>query len=206
MASKRSWQGPTSRSKPHYSKRTKQSDWTAEGNEASASSSAFQNHPTSMPELDHSTPSQSLNRSPLSRKSIASPLSTTHLSTREGALLRPLRSQSYSSQGPTLGHGKARETESDADIQRREDADAMNEIIMAIDMKNRGTLGCAFYIAREEKLCLMEDIKMAELDIVDTLKLHVQPTVILISSRAEEDLEDHLSKEARLMGRDNHGS
>jgi DNA mismatch repair protein MSH5 len=91
--------------------------------------------------------------------------------------------------------------ETDADIQRRENADAMNEIIMAVDMRERGTLGCAYYIAREEKLCLMEDIKMAGLDLVDTLKLHAQPTVLLISSRADEELEDHLSKEARPIDR-----
>ena len=77
----------------------------------------------------------------------------------------------------------------------------MNETIMAIDMKERGTLGCAYYIAREEKLCLIEDVKMAGLDIVDMLKLHAQPTVLLISTRADEELEDHLSKEARPIGR-----
>jgi DNA mismatch repair protein MSH5 len=77
----------------------------------------------------------------------------------------------------------------------------MNEIVMAVDMKERGTLGCAYYIARDEKLCLMEDVKMASLDIVDMLKLHAQPTVLLISSRADEELEDYLSKEARSIDR-----
>lgn len=93
------------------------------------------------------------------------------------------------------------EEEDEVDIQRREDADALNEVIMAIDMKERGTLGCAYYIAREEKLCLMEDIQLANLELVDMLKLHAQPTVLLISSRAEEALEDHLTKEARPIDR-----
>jgi DNA mismatch repair protein MSH5 len=93
------------------------------------------------------------------------------------------------------------ESEAEEDIQRREDADSLNEIIMAINMKERGTLGCAYYIAREEKLCLMEDIKMAGLDIVELLKLHAQPTILLISSRAEEELEDHLMREARPVDR-----
>ena len=52
------------------------------------------------------------------------------------------------------------EVESEAEVQDREDADALNEIIMAIDMRDRGTLGCAYYIAREEKLFLVEDIKI----------------------------------------------
>ncbi|KFY84055.1 hypothetical protein V500_09653 [Pseudogymnoascus sp. VKM F-4518 (FW-2643)] len=93
------------------------------------------------------------------------------------------------------------EIESEAEVQDREDADALNEIIMAIDMRDRGTLGCAYYIAREEKLFLMEDIKLSGLDIVDTLKLHASPTVVLISTKSDDALEDHLSKEAKDASR-----
>jgi DNA mismatch repair protein MSH5 len=91
--------------------------------------------------------------------------------------------------------------ETDIEIQEREDSDAMNEIIMAIDMKDRGTVGCAYYVAREEKLCMMEDMKMAGLDLVDLLKLHAQPTIVLISTRSDERLEEHLNKEARGIDR-----
>ena len=96
--------------------------------------------------------------------------------------------------------------EPDSEINAREDLDAMNEIIMAIDMKERGTVGCAYYVAREEKLCLVEDIKMAGLMLVDTLKLHAQPTVILISTRSEEKLEEHLIKDARGIERGDNAS
>jgi DNA mismatch repair protein MSH5 len=81
----------------------------------------------------------------------------------------------------------------------------MNEVIMAVDMRS-GTIGCSYYIAREEKLCLMQDIKFGGLDIIDTLKLHAQPTRILISTRSEEKLEEHLSKEARGIDRGNEAS
>ncbi|OBT67805.1 hypothetical protein VE03_02464 [Pseudogymnoascus sp. 23342-1-I1] len=91
--------------------------------------------------------------------------------------------------------------ESEAEVQDREDADALNEIIMAIDMRDRGTLGCTYYIAREEKLFLMEDIKLSGLDIVDTLKLHASPTVVLISTKSDDALEDHLMKEAKDASR-----
>lgn len=101
---------------------------------------------------------------------------------------------------------RAEVIESDAEIQLREDADAMNEIIMAIDLRDRGTIGCAYYIAREEKLYLMEDIKMAGLDMIDTLKIHVQPTVVLISNRSDEKLEEHLSREARGIDRGDEAS
>jgi DNA mismatch repair protein MSH5 len=90
-----------------------------------------------------------------------------------------------------------RAVETDAEIEEREGTDLVNEIIMAIDIKKGGTLGCAYYVAREETLFLMQDIASGDLEIVDTLKLHVQPTIIVISTRADENLEQHLSKEAR---------
>jgi DNA mismatch repair protein MSH5 len=95
--------------------------------------------------------------------------------------------------------------ETDVEIQERENADSMNEVIMAIDMKG-GTIGCSYYIAREEKLCMMQDIKYGGLDIVDTLKLHAQPTRILISTRSEEKLEENLSKDARGIDRGDEAS
>ncbi|KAF7936017.1 uncharacterized protein EAE98_002236 [Botrytis deweyae] len=91
--------------------------------------------------------------------------------------------------------------ENEADIQEREDCDSMNEVVMAVELKGRGTVGCAYYLAREEKLCMMADISMAGLDIIDTLKVHIDPTVILISTRCEESLEDHLQKDAKGIDR-----
>lgn len=81
-----------------------------------------------------------------------------------------------------------------------EEADGLNEIIMAIEMKDRGRLGCAYYVAREEKLYVMEDVQFASLDLVDTLKLHTQPTTLLINTRADEALENHLKREAKPNG------
>ena len=77
---------------------------------------------------------------------------------------------------------------------------------MAVEMRERGTVGCAYYVAGEEKLYLVEDIKMGNLDIIDTLKLHAQPTVILISTRSDEKLEEFLNHEARGIDRDDDGS
>ncbi len=124
------------------------------------------------------------------------------LSQRTRVSLRPPSSQSSVNSSLRGANAiQAENNESDGETQRREDADAMNEIIMAVDLRDRGTIGCAYYVAREEKLCLMEDIKMGGLDIIDTLKIHVQPTVILISNRSDEKLEEHLNREARGIDR-----
>ncbi|KAI1130465.1 muts domain V-domain-containing protein [Nemania abortiva] len=74
----------------------------------------------------------------------------------------------------------------------------MNDIILAIDMRDRGprgsTLGCAYYVALDEALYLLEDVAMAGVDLVETLLLHVQPTTVLISTRAPEPLTQFLSR------------
>ena len=129
------------------------------------------------------------------------------LSQRNRVSLRPQSSHTSNITSPRDENDISAEIlESDAETQMREDADAMNEIIMAVDLRDRGTVGCAYYVAREEKLCLMEDIKVGGLDIIDTLKLHVQPTVVLISNRSDEKLEEHLNREARGIDRGDEAS
>ncbi|KAM5507939.1 hypothetical protein McanMca71_001210 [Microsporum canis] len=75
--------------------------------------------------------------------------------------------------------------------ERLEDDDEdLCKVIMAVDIKDRGTVGCSYYSAQEEKLYVMEDIVYGELDIVDILKLEIEPTVLLLSLRADQSLED----------------
>ncbi|KXJ88238.1 muts domain V-domain-containing protein [Microdochium bolleyi] len=74
------------------------------------------------------------------------------------------------------------------------EADALNEVIMAVDMKNNGDLGCAYYVAAEEVLYLLEDVAMAGTDLVETLLLHAHPTTILLSARAPEVLVQSLER------------
>lgn len=86
----------------------------------------------------------------------------------------------------------------------------MNEIIMAIDMKDRGprgsTIGCAYYSILEEALYLLEDVQMAGVDFVETLLLHAQPTTMLISSRAPEPLAQFLAKGSQDVNGNQGGS
>lgn len=51
------------------------------------------------------------------------------------------------------------------------DIDALNEVVMAIDLKEKGTVGCAHYVAMEEKLYFMEDAKLGGVDMVDACTL-----------------------------------
>ncbi|KAI1336455.1 muts domain V-domain-containing protein [Xylariaceae sp. FL0016] len=89
------------------------------------------------------------------------------------------------------------------DLPSLEDADALNEIIMAIDMKDGGTkgfrLGCAYYVALDESLYLLEDVPMAGVELIETLLLHAKPTTVLVPSRASENLIQCLSKGAQSV-------
>lgn len=53
--------------------------------------------------------------------------------------------------------------------------DTLSEVIMAVDMTLRGTVGCCYYVAREEKLYFMEDIQIGDVDIVDTREWCLEP-------------------------------
>lgn len=47
------------------------------------------------------------------------------------------------------------------------DLDEDQEVIMAVDVTDRGSIGCAYYVARDEKLCMMEDIQLGGVEMVD---------------------------------------
>ena len=60
--------------------------------------------------------------------------------------------------------------ENDMDIQDREESDSLDEVIMAIDLRDKETVGCCYYVAREEKLYLMEDVKYGGIEVIGACK------------------------------------
>jgi hypothetical protein len=44
------------------------------------------------------------------------------------------------------------------DVEQDVDED-LDQVVMAVDVKERGTVGCAYYVAQEEKLCLFGDVQ-----------------------------------------------
>lgn len=51
-----------------------------------------------------------------------------------------------------------------------EDADTLNEIILAVDLRERGTVGCVYYVARDEKLYFMEDARLGGVETIEARK------------------------------------
>lgn len=88
---------------------------------------------------------------------------------------------------------------------------------MAVEIKERGAVGCAYYVAREEKLYFMEDMKFGDIETIDAcecivlslavqlthafaVKLYANPTVVLISTKADDAVMDKLDPERRSVG------
>lgn len=47
------------------------------------------------------------------------------------------------------------------------DAETLSEVIMAVDLTDRGNIGCAYYVARTETLYFMEDVRLGDAEMVD---------------------------------------
>lgn len=62
-------------------------------------------------------------------------------------------------------------SENNIDIQDREDSDSLDEVIMAVDLRDKGTVGCCYYVAKEEKLYLMEDVKYGGIEVIGACKV-----------------------------------
>ncbi|RAH61060.1 DNA mismatch repair protein Msh5 [Aspergillus piperis CBS 112811] len=63
--------------------------------------------------------------------------------------------------------------------------DELEQIVVAVDMRDSGTVGCSYYSALEEKLYLLGDLRHSSKDIIDSLVLQTKPTVLLISPRVD---------------------
>ncbi|KAK3077962.1 hypothetical protein LTS18_008800, partial [Coniosporium uncinatum] len=100
----------------------------------------------------------------------------------------------------TVASTAAEERHGEEEAEAGTDQDTLDEVIMAADLRERGMIGCAYYVAREEKLYFMEDVKMGGVDVVDTLKLFVEPTILLVSTKADDVLIDRSDPELRNRG------
>lgn len=107
----------------------------------------------------------------------------------------------------------ARQRSGDHPAEPSTDADFFNEVVMAVDIRDRSTVGCSYYVASEEKLYFMEDMKIGGPDVIEactvstscckartdmkTVKLYIEPTVLLVSTRMDDTIIDLLDPDTR---------
>ncbi|KAF7559596.1 hypothetical protein G7046_g4580 [Stylonectria norvegica] len=71
-----------------------------------------------------------------------------------------------------------------------------HEVIMAMDMRDNATIGCAYFATTGGILYVSEDIPMADMDISEQFLIHAQPTTLLVSARAPEQFREYFEKQA----------
>ena len=72
------------------------------------------------------------------------------------------------------------------------------EVIMAINM-TKTTLGCSYFA--EQTLFISDDIEMSDMDVVGRFLAHVEPTVLLVSSKTPQPLYSYLDTHQDIRSR-----
>lgn len=72
-----------------------------------------------------------------------------------------------------------------------------DEVIMALNLREELTMGCAYYHTQEGILYLAQEVTAATTDIAEQFIIHVQPTTIILSGRAPEELINFLEKKSQ---------
>ncbi|EPE04691.1 dna mismatch repair protein [Ophiostoma piceae UAMH 11346] len=75
-----------------------------------------------------------------------------------------------------------------------------NEVLMALEMKTNGTVGCAYFVSATATLYLQEDTRITGFELVESLIFQAQPSSIIVPSRAPENLIDYLDRHSRDIG------
>ncbi|KAF4490221.1 DNA mismatch repair MSH5 [Fusarium agapanthi] len=88
-----------------------------------------------------------------------------------------------------------------ADTRARSSSEPIqHEVVMAIDLRENSTIGCAYFSTTDGILHVSEDIATASLDIAEQFLIHIQPTSLLVSARAPASFRDQLEKIAASEG------
>lgn len=116
-------------------------------------------------------------------------------------------------QGDAMDDGRSIATAEQRDEVLSLDLESLDEVVMAVSVAERGSVGCCYYVARDEKLHFMEDVQLGGPETVDArewgsyivtgnadsalVKLLADPTVILVSAKCSDEVMNRLDPELR---------
>ena len=100
------------------------------------------------------------------RSSVSSVSPSHHHQQRHG------QAQERSNAGPHVSSEGDIQPENDNVVEEREEADSLNEVVMCVDMRDRGTVGCCYYVARDQKLCVMADVAYGGVEVIEICRLY----------------------------------
>lgn len=65
---------------------------------------------------------------------------------------------------------QARQNLLDSDLSLQAADDELDQVIVAIDSRESGTVGCSYYSVREEKLYLLGDLRHSDSEVIDSCR------------------------------------
>lgn len=86
-----------------------------------------------------------------------------------------------------------------------DDVSETDEVVMALEMRTNGAVGCAFYVAASETLYLQEDTRITGVELVESLLLQAHPATVIIPSRSPESFVDFLERQSHRDDAGMHG-
>ena len=93
-------------------------------------------------------------------------------STRAGSQISPSTPAPASVCPGTAGAQLPGQASAPIQQEELEPDDDLCHVVMALDVKERGTVGCCYYVAEEQRLYILEDVAQGGLDIIETRMLH----------------------------------
>ena len=95
------------------------------------------------------------------------------------------------------GNGSIASDMSDGSQEGHSSPEESNEVLMALEMKTNGMVGCAYFVSATATLYLQEDTRITGFELVESLIFQAQPSSIIVPSRAPENFIDYLGRHSR---------
>ena len=111
-----------------------------------------------------STQGKSSQERPAKRASLRRPISESISELKSHQRIEQDRSEV----GSLLPLGGVSAAGNDDAIEEGEDADALHEVIMCVDMREKDTVGCCYYVARDQALFVMADVANGGTEIIES--------------------------------------
>ncbi|PYI25587.1 DNA mismatch repair protein Msh5 [Aspergillus indologenus CBS 114.80] len=118
-----------------------------------------------------------------------SPQGSTNARLATHGFSQRIRQPSVLQPSPQFPHEatQARQNLSDSDLSLQPADDELDQVIVAIDSRESGTVGCSYYSVREEKLYLLGDLRHSDSEVIDSLIIQTSPTMLLLSPRVDHN-------------------
>ncbi|KAF3355584.1 Uracil-DNA glycosylase [Verticillium dahliae VDG1] len=72
------------------------------------------------------------------------------------------------------------------------------EVVLAVSFVERGSLGCAYFATNTQELRILHDMQYADVDVLEALLAHVQPTVVLLPLKTPEVVVSLFERHANI--------